>query len=404
MSSRTALRAALAAERGRLVALLADLVRAGSVNPPGDVTAPARVAADFLRAEGLAVETVAARPDKPNLVVAVEGARPGPHLVLNGHLDTVLPGEESAWTVPIHELTSVDGRLHGLGAGNMKGAVAALLIAFAHLARARDRLAGRVTLTLVADETVFGPDGAAFLLEERPELLGDALICGEGPGSMNLAVAEKGLFWFRLHASGRAGQGMLTTRGSSAIARLAAALVELDSWNDIHAEPPCEIAGVAASGVPEGLRLSANIGTIQGGGFVSQAASEASAEVDVRIPPGLTLADIERRLEALVRAHPGLAFEAIKGWDPNWTVEDAGIAAAVRAAAAEVRGRPPAPVVRLPASDASRWRARGVPAVCYGPQPTLAAGVDDHVNERDLADCAGIYALAALAYLNGAVR
>ena len=49
-------------------------------------------------------------------------------------------------------------------------------------------------------------------------------------------------------------------------------------------------------------------------------------------------------------------------------------------------------MVRLPGSDARRWRNLGVPAACYGPQPTLSAGVDDYANERDVLDCAKVYA------------
>jgi succinyl-diaminopimelate desuccinylase len=53
----------------------------------------------------------------------------------------------------------------------------------------------------------------------------------------------------------------------------------------------------------------------------------------------------------------------------------------------------------LPGSDARRWRELGVPAVCYGPQPTLSAGVDDYANEQDVVDCAKIYARTALALM-----
>ena len=66
-----------------------------------------------------------------------------------------------------------------------------------------------------------------------------------------------------------------------------------------------------------------------------------------------------------------------------------------------VRGKPPALVVRLPASDASRWRRAGVQAVCFGPQPLLASGIDDFVYRKDFLDCAKIYAIAALDYLGG---
>ena len=61
-------------------------------------------------------------------------------------------------------------------------------------------------------------------------------------------------------------------------------------------------------------------------------------------------------------------------------------------------------MVHLPASDGSHWRQLGVSAVCYGPQPTLASGVDDYALEKDLIDCAKVYAMAALAFLNGAAE
>lgn len=391
------------ANRGRLLDLCRDLVAARSENPPGRTVEAAEVVERFLAGFGIIPERVARDPAKPNLVhTTAGGAGAGPHLILNGHLDTIHPGDESAWTVPPYELTERDGRLHGLGMGNMKGAVAGLALAYAFLARRRADLAGRLSLTLVADETVFGPDGAGFLLEERPELRGDMLVCGEGPGHMGLAIAEKGLLWLGIEARAAPGQGMLAERGSTATARLAAFLVKLDAFNELRVPPPAGLEDLTPGEGDHGSRLSVNIGTVRGGRFVSQAADEASAEVDFRLPPGLTVAAIEARVAALAAWHPGVAVRPMKGWDPNWTPASSPPARAVSDAALLVRGTAPPPVVRLPASDASRWRALGVPAVCYGPQPGLAAGVDDHALERDVVDCAKVYALASLALLRPA--
>lgn len=386
------------ARRGELVDLLGALVAQASPNPPGNCAGVARVLTDWLGARGISCESIARHPDKPNLVSAIGGRAAGPHLILNGHMDTIGPGDETRWSVPLYEMTSRDGRLYGLGSGNMKGALAALTFAFA-LLHDRKQLGGRITYTAVADETVFGPDGAGYLLDQRPDLLGDAVICGEGPGDMTLGIAEKGVFWVALEVVAPAGQGMLTTRGSSAIARLAAALSEIDAWNDEQIVPPSDIASVSAAAGTHRLRLSVNPGTIAGGYFVSQAASKARAEVDFRLPPGLTIPRMSARLDALVSRHPGLSWSTIKGWDPNWSPETSAIARSLSDAALRVRGAVPEPVVRLPASDASRWRARGIPAICYGPQPELASGVDDYVLEQDLVDCAKVYALSALAYL-----
>lgn len=374
-----------AEEAEAAVALLRDLVRAESVNPPGDVAGPARVAAAALA--GLPLEVVEAEPGKPNLVVDLRNGE-GAHVHLNAHLDTVPPGDRAAWSVePLH-LTERAGRLLGLGTGNMKGAAAAMIFALRRLHEARDRWRGRVTLSLVADECVFGPDGAAHLLAKRPDLRGDALLCGEGPGGMELAVAEKGLMWVRLRATGRVGQGMLTAEGTSAPARLAQALVEVDRWNALTALPP--VPSLDHAGNAEGMRVSANVGMVRGGAGFSQAVSEATAQVDLRLPPGLRRAEIGARLDGL-----GVEWEEVKGWEPNWSDPESPPARTVRHVASRVRGRAPRDVTRLPASDASRWRALGVPAVCFGPQPDLASGPDDHVTRADLLDCVAIYAGAA---------
>lgn len=383
-----------AAEAEAAVALLRDLVAQDSVNPPGDTTGPARAALAALA--GLPVEVLAADPRKPNLVARLVNGE-GPAVHLNAHLDTVPPGDLSAWTVPTHALTEREGRLHGLGTGNMKGAAAAMVLALRRLEATRDRWRGTVVLSLVADECVFGADGAAHLLAARPDLRGDHLICGEGPGDMNLAVAEKGLMWVRLTATGRVGQGMLTSRGSAAPACLAAALLELDGWNDHRVPPP--LPSLDHEGNLEGMRLSANIGRIEGGAGFSPAVSEATAQVDLRLPPGLAMAEVAAQLDALC-ADRRLRWALAKGWESNWSDPASAPARAVREVAGRVRGERPRDVTRLPASDAARWRALGVPAVCYGPQPELASGVDDHVRREDLLDCVAVYA-GAVAHLLG---
>lgn len=385
--------------RTQLVELCGTLAAAGSAQPEGDTRAAATVLADFLSGEGLAPTLRAAVPGKPN-VVRTTGTG-GRHLILNGHLDTLPLGDARAWTVPPFAMGREDGRPTGLGIGNMKAGTAALAMAFAFLSRRPELGHGRATFTAVADEVVFGPHGTAWLLETDGDLSGDAVLNGEGPGDLNVAVAEKGLLWVELRVTASPGQGMLATRGSSAVARLAALIAAVDGWNDHRADVLPAIAPVAAHAGADGLRVSVNVGRIEGGHFVSQVATEARAEVDFRLPPGLTIADVSARLDALVAGQPSASWRLVKGWDPNWTPLDSPIVASVLAAGEAVRGAC-VPVVRLPASDAARWRARGVPAVCFGPQPTPAVGVDDYVDEQSVVDCVAVYGVAALAYLGGA--
>jgi succinyl-diaminopimelate desuccinylase len=384
--------------REEMLTLCRDLVSARSPNPPGRTVEAAAVIQAFLGRHGVDCEIMARVEDKPNLLCALNSGT-GRHLGFNGHLDTIPAGDSADWSVPLYGVTEKDRRLYGLGIGNMKAGVAALVMTVVFLAARRELWSGRLSFSAVADETVFGDDGAGWLLSKRPDLVGDALICGEGPGNMDLAIAEKGLLWVEVDASAPTGQGMLARAGSSAVSKLAAAVVAIDAMNDIVAEPPEDVASLRGTSGEPGLRLSVNTGTISGGTFVSQTATQATAQADFRIPPGLTIDAIDKAIEERCAGIADLKVRHIKGWNPNWSAPNEDIAVAVREASNAVRGRAPRDVVRLPASDANRWRARGVPAVCYGPQPLLASGVDDYVERQDIIDCARIYALSALAYL-----
>lgn len=398
-----AIKAFAETQRDALFDLCAELVAAPSPQPVGDTTEPIAVLERALRAAGLAPEIRHSDPRKPNIVCSFEGSGPGPHLVLNGHVDTLNPGDEKAWSVPVYALSRRHGRLSGLGIGNMKAGTAALTKAFIALHARRAEITGRVSLTLVSDEVVFGPAGTAFLLETDDKLVGDLVINAEGPGHMNLAVAEKGLLWLSVEATAAPGQGMLTRAGTSAIARLAKFLAEIDGWNAETVAPPDGMAALTDHAGEHGLRLSVNAGKIHGGDFVSQVAVKARAEVDFRVPPGLTIETVEARVRDLAELIGGITVTRLKGWNPNWTALEHPLSQAMLAASISIRGKPAAPVVRLPASDAMRWRALGIPAICFGPQAELASGIDDYVLEQDVVDCLAIYMAAALSLL-GATR
>ena len=146
-----------------------------------------------------------------------------------------------------------------------------------------------------------------------------------------------------------------------------------------------------------GLRLSLNAGTLAAGTVRSQIATRARAQTR---HPAAARHFSARICETMIRhaapAIPTSASPSVKAWDANWTALENPLVVELAAAAEAVRGERPPFVVRLPGSDARRWRDLGVPAVCYGPQPTLSAGIDDYANEQDVIDCAKIYARTAL--------
>lgn len=393
------LQGTIAAQREAIVDLCAQLVAAPSVNPDGDTREVADVVSRALADRGIHSRQERCVPTMPSVLAEIDSSRPGPHLVLNVHLDTMPPGDESAWSQPVWELTRVDGRLYGLGMGNMKGAVAAMVTAAALLAAEREKWCGRITFTAVSDEVVFGDNGAAYLLREHPDLLGDALICGEGPGFRRLALGEKGVLWVEVSAEGPAGHSSAVQRGCSASARIAEAVSRIDALNGMTGSLPVELAVMASADPDPGLVLSSNVGTVAAGTFVGQIATRAKAEVDLRLPPGITTRDAFALVEEAVAGIESVRIRELKGWDANWTAPEAPLTRAWDVASRAVIDAPPTYAIRLPASDASRWRREGVQALCYGPQPTLSAGIDDYAEEDEVLRCAALYTMTALEYL-----
>ena len=111
-----------------------------------------------------------------------------------------------------------------------------------------------------------------------------------------------------------------------------------------------------------GLRLSLNAGTLTAGTVRSQIATRATAELDIRLPPGLSADMVEGRIRALAGGDPNIRIARVKAWDANWVALDNKLTIAIAAAARHVRGADPRRVVRLPGSDARRWpRAAAAP-------------------------------------------
>jgi succinyl-diaminopimelate desuccinylase len=135
-----------------------------------------------------------------------------------------------------------------------------------------------------------------------------------------------------------------------------------------------------------------------------QIATCIRAEADARLPPGFGVDAFLQEVAARLAPFPRIRFAVPKAWDPSWTGSATELVHALEAAVEAVRGRRPQRVVRLPGSDALRWRAVGTPAVCYGPQPTLSAGIDDYANEQDVVDCARIYARTFLCFGTNSFR
>src|SRR5690606_6505311 len=151
-----------------VVELTQSLVRVDTANPPGNELAAATVLRDWLQGHGISAAIDEFQPGRANLIATIEGARPGPALMLNTHMDVVPPGD--GWTHGAFSGTVQDGRLFGRGAADCKGSLAAMAAALVNIHRRGLLRRGTITLAAVADEEV-GSAGTKHLLQKmRPDL------------------------------------------------------------------------------------------------------------------------------------------------------------------------------------------------------------------------------------------
>ena len=381
-----------AADRGRLRAVLADLVATDSVNPtlmPGGAgeAAIARVTARHMREAGLDVARyeAPAEPDRPSVVGRLRGAGGGRNLMLNAHYDTVgVEGMADPFAANV-----VDGRLYGRGAYDMKGALAACIEAARLLREAGARLAGDVLVAAVADEE-YASLGTADLLarRERGELHFDAAIITE-PTSLDLCVAHRGFTWIEITTRGRAAHGSRYRDGVDANLRMGRVLHRLEGLvENLLARPGHPLLG------PPSLHAA----LIEGGTGISTYAPRCTLRVERRTVPLETQESVEgeiaRILDALRAEDPSLEVE----WrtffhrEPFETTPDAPIAACVSRAARDVLGRLPAAVGGSPWMDSALTQAAGVDSVVIGPH---GAGAHADVEWVDLDSCARLAEILA---------
>src|SRR5438270_8692266 len=134
-------------EAAALTALLVSLK-----SYPGDEGAVQRAVAGWLRENGLQPEFQQTEGDRPNVIARVQNGA-GPTLLLNGHTDTVLAAD--GWSCDPWQGKRAGNLFYGLGAGDMKAGVAAIMLATRALAQRRESWHGSLIFTSVVDEEAY---------------------------------------------------------------------------------------------------------------------------------------------------------------------------------------------------------------------------------------------------------
>jgi len=396
-----------------LVELTQDLVRIPTLNPPG---AHYRDIAEFLArrlaARGFALEFVRAegapgdsdRYPRWNLVARIEGSRKGDCVHFNSHTDVVTVGH--GWTTDPFGGALRDGRIYGRGTCDMKGGLAASIIAAEAFLEEVPDFHGAIEISGTADEETGGYGGVAYLAEKGHFAHVDHVIIPEPLQKDRICLGHRGVWWAEIETRGEIAHGSMPFLGDCALRHMGAVLHEMEeSLFPQLAEKRTEMPVV-----PDGARQSTlNINSLHGGqaepeadftGFPCACVPDSARMViDRRFLIEEDLDEVRREvhdlLERVKAERENFRYNIKELWSviPTMTEKDAPIVTSVRDAIEDVLGKEAEYVVSPGTYDQKHINRIGRLKNCiaYGPGLLeLAHKPDEFVVVQDMVDSAKV--------------
>ena len=385
------LHAFIEARRDELCRVLCDLIRARTVNPPGDEYLAAKVLTDFCDSRGIGYETFEKEPGRTNVVARVGSGRP--RVLVPCHLDVVPAGD--GWETDPFDPVLADGRIVGRGAKDNKGPLAAMMLAAAYLKEHEAGLPGQLVLAGCADEEAGSTLGMKYLLEECGLEAEVSIVPDAGHGMRLIDVGEKGALFTKVVAVGRQAHGSTPERGASALWPVLDFLARIRDWRP---PPPPENEATDLF-TPATL----NIGAVHAGTVANMVPGRCEALIDVRYLPGTDgeaiIEHLRGELAAVEAASDGVRMDLEVTTHQRPTLVDTGgpLVGALERATEAVTGVRPRPYGQSGATVAKFLILQGIPAIgfCCGPE-----GVEHVAGEwielDDVARFAEVMTLAVL--------
>jgi succinyl-diaminopimelate desuccinylase len=417
-----ALGASIEARRDEMVELTRELVRFPTINPPGEAYQPcAEFIGRRLARRGFAVEYVravgtpgdSASHPRINVIARREGEGPGPCVHFNGHIDVVQTG--AGWSLDPFAGIVKDGKVYGRGTCDMKGGLAAAIVAVETLIDSGQPLPGALEISGTVDEESGGYGGVHYLAERgwfsAPRV--DHVIIPEPLNVDRVCIGHRGVWWAEIETHGRIAHGSMPFLGDCAVRHMNAVLDRFES----ELYPKLAARRTDMPVVPSGARHSTlNINSIHGGLAELQGGAlpapcvpdSCRMVIDRRWLIEETLegvkGEVRELLDDLVRERPGFRYSLRDIFDVKPTLADRNgpVARTTAAAVKRILGREPEFICSPGTYDQKHIDRVGKLRDCiaYGPGILdIAHRPDEYVGIDDLVASAKVMALAAWSLL-----
>jgi succinyl-diaminopimelate desuccinylase len=367
------------AMREEIVGTLRDLIRIPSIT--GDEARIGAHVAAICRSMGLEVEIVEAEPGRPNVIARWDSGLPGPHLLLNDHLDMVPPGPLEYWTHHPFDADIADGRIYGRGAIDTKSGVTTLLMAIKAARETNLPIRGRLTMVFSCDEEVGGRLGMQHLARNGYLDGADLAVVAE-PTSLEVEIGTKGRLHLEITTRGIATHGARPWLGHNAIDDMAEVIRELGQLAAVLEKRTHPLLGHA----------TLNVGRIEGGTVANMVPNKCILGLDRRLlpeeDPDEAEAEIAAILERVKVRRPGFDASLQRHvWWPGYAIDPSEpVVRAACEAVEKVVGKPPVVRGKDAGTDAS-WinTVTGIPVVMFSPGDGFTAmNADENVGIDDL--------------------
>jgi len=406
-----------------MVSLTCDLIRFPTINPPGEAYTPcAEYIGRWLSSRGFEIEYVRGK-DTPgdtdqyprtNIIGRREGVRPGPTVHFNSHIDVVETG--SGWTVDPFAAVVKDGRIIGRGSCDMKGGMAASMIAVEAFLATKPDFSGAIEISGTVDEESGGFGGVAYLASKgyfsKPRV--DHVIIPEPLNKDRICLGHRGVWWAEIETKGEIAHGSMPFLGDCAVRHMGAVLNAFE--RDLFPELARKTTDMPV--VPEGAKKSTvNLNAIHGGG-----SDDYSGLPSPNVPDSCKLT-IDRRflieenidevkkevttiLDRLKAERPKFDYNIRDVMEvlPSMTDRDQPVPSAVAGAIRDVLGKDPEYVISPGTYDQKHINRIGHMQDCiaYGPGILdVAHRPDEFIIISDMIESAKVMALALDVLLKG---
>ncbi len=294
-------------EQQEIITLLQTLIQFRTEDPPGREIEIAQFLHETMIAWGLESELDEFEPGRANVVGRVRGEGALPGLIFSAHLDTMTIGTQP-WTVNPFGGEIQNGKIYGRGASDMKGGLAAMLIAARKATKWSIPLQGDLILAWTAGESS-NCLGAKHLIEKGDLVDAGAIIVSE-PTSLGVLTAEKGTWWLKASSTGIPGHSSGVTGGQGTGSNAILKIIDLvQTLRDFKFEAtPHPLLG----------EPTISIGLISGGTAINQTPDYAELGIDIRFLPGMETEVMLPKLQAI--AGPEITFETVD-WKPPVEIE-----------------------------------------------------------------------------------